>query len=165
MRACGGRSPTDGADIVHAHGLRAGLVAGWARPEHVPLVVTWHNAVLAGGLRGRAYHLLERRVARIADVTLALSADLVERAHRARRCRDVRLGAVAAPALGLPPARDPRRSARNSASTDGAPLVLSVGRLHPQKAYDDADRGRVAWRDRVPHRSSRSPAAAPSYLR
>ncbi len=33
-------------DVIHAHGLRAGLVAALARPELVPLVVTWHNAIL-----------------------------------------------------------------------------------------------------------------------
>lgn len=37
--------------VVHAHGLRAGLVAALARPV-APLVVTWHNAVLAGGCVG-----------------------------------------------------------------------------------------------------------------
>ncbi len=52
-------------DLVHAHGLRAGLVAVLARPA-VPLVVTWHNAVLAGGVRGRVSRLAERFVARSA---------------------------------------------------------------------------------------------------
>src|SRR5688572_872745 len=33
--------------VVHAHGLRAGLVAALARPRGVPLVVTWHNQILA----------------------------------------------------------------------------------------------------------------------
>src|SRR5204863_1949198 len=72
-------------DVIHAHGLRAGFVAGLARPQRrtpptagarpnrpdaVPLVVTWHNAVLASGLRGAVHRMLERRVARLADVTL-----------------------------------------------------------------------------------------------
>ena len=46
-RAIAGRE----LDVLHAHGLRAGLVAVLARPG-VPVVVTWHNAVLAKGLRG-----------------------------------------------------------------------------------------------------------------
>ena len=104
-----------GVDLVHAHGLRAGLVAGWARPDGTPLVVTWHNAVLAGGLRGRAYHLLERRVARIADVTLGASNDLVDRAITLGG-RDVRLGAVAAPTLRPADAHPRPRSAPSSAS-------------------------------------------------
>src|SRR5690606_34353140 len=56
-----------GPDVVHAHGLRAGLVAALARPR-CPLVVTLHNAVLAHGLRGRASRLVERVVARRARV-------------------------------------------------------------------------------------------------
>ena len=85
-----------------------------------PLVVSWHNAVA-----GRVGGVLERLVARRADVTLAASQDL---ADRARACggRDVRLLPVAAPAL-TPSGVDPGL---------GRPLVLAVGRLHPQKGYD-----------------------------
>src|SRR5690606_25423975 len=52
-------------DLVHAHGLRAGLVAalaGRGRGARRPLVVTLHNAVLARGLRGGATRLAERVV-------------------------------------------------------------------------------------------------------
>jgi glycosyltransferase involved in cell wall biosynthesis len=106
------------ADIVHAHGLRAGALA----PTTAPLVVTWHNALLT---ESRIGALLERHAARRATVTLAASEDLV---RRALACggRDVRLGPVAAPAL-VPSGRDPQL---------GHPLVLAVGRLHPQKGYD-----------------------------
>ena len=35
-----------GADVVHAHGYKAGGVAWpFARAQHTPLVVTWHNAL------------------------------------------------------------------------------------------------------------------------
>ena len=105
-------------DVVHAHGLRAGAMA----PASRPLVVTWHNAQLDGGRLGR---LLERHVARRADVTLAASDDL---ARHALACGalDVRLAPVSAPAL--------RASGRDPGL--GHPLVLAVGRLHAQKGYE-----------------------------
>lgn len=105
-------------DIVHAHGLRAAALA----PSVTPLVSTWHNALLT---ESRIGALLERHAARRATVTLAASDDLL---RRALACggRDVRLGPVAAP-LRLPTGRDPGL---------GRPLVLAVGRLHPQKGYD-----------------------------
>ena len=92
-----------GAAIVHAHGLRAGTAAVLARAtgrpsRRVPLVVTWHNAVLATGVAGRVLALGERLVARGADVNLGASADLVERIV-ALGGRDVRLAPV--------PRRDP----------------------------------------------------------
>jgi len=138
----------DGIDLIHAHGLRAGVVSGWARPEGVPLVVTWHNAVLAGGLRGRAYQLLERRVARIADVTLGASRDLVDRAITFGG-RDVRLGAVAAPTLS-PPQRTRAEVRAELGVAEDAPLILSVGRLHPQKGYDTLITAAAGWREITP---------------
>jgi glycosyltransferase involved in cell wall biosynthesis len=105
------------ADVVHAHGLRAGALSVLTGR---PVVVSWHNAVA-----GRVGAGLERLVARRATVTLAASADLAARA-RAVGGRDVRLAPVSAPAL-QPTGHDPML---------GRPLVLSVGRLHPQKGYD-----------------------------
>jgi glycosyltransferase involved in cell wall biosynthesis len=105
-------------DVVHAHGLRAGALA----PATRPLVVTWHNALLVDSRLGR---LLERHAARRATITLAASEDLV-RAALAAGGRDVRLCPVGAPSL-VANDRDPQL---------GHPLVLAVGRLHPQKGYD-----------------------------
>ena len=66
------RQALNGAAIVHAHGLRAGTAAVLARTtirpsRRVPLVVTWHNAVLATGVAGRLLGLGERLVARGAE--------------------------------------------------------------------------------------------------
>jgi glycosyltransferase involved in cell wall biosynthesis len=151
-----------GVDIVHAHGLRAGLVSGWAKPVGVPLVVTWHNAVLAGGLRGRAYYLLERRVARIADVTLGASRDLVDRAITLGGA-DVRLGAVAAPILGAP-ARKPGDVRAELGIPDEAPFVLSVGRLHPQKGYETLIGAAARWRSRDPQPVVAIAGTGPAFL-
>jgi glycosyltransferase involved in cell wall biosynthesis len=141
-------------DVVHAHGLRAGLAAAWARPATTPLVVTWHNAVLGGGLRGAALRLGERLVARAADVTLAASSDLVARATELG-ARDVRLGEVAAPVralTGAPGAATPEAATTIRRELDAVdrPLVLSVGRLHPQKGYHVLIEAAARWRRSQP---------------
>jgi glycosyltransferase involved in cell wall biosynthesis len=136
-------------DVLHAHGLRAGLIAGLTRPPAMPLVVTWHNTVLGDGMRARALRAGERYVARAADVTLGASEDLVERAI-ALGGRDVRLGAVAAPPV--PVATRPPVAVRAELGATGRPLVISVGRLHPQKGYDTLVAAAARWRglDRPP---------------
>ncbi|BCJ74215.1 glycosyl transferase [Catellatospora sp. IY07-71] len=148
-------------DVVHAHGLRAGLAAALARPT-CPLVTTWHNAPLRAGLRGRVHAIVERIVARASAVTLGASADLVTRAN-AVGAADARLAPVAAPRL--------RRTRRSRAAVrsglgiaDGVPVVLSVGRLHPQKAYDMLVTVAARWRDMSPMPRVLIAGEGPSYL-
>ncbi|UYM07560.1 glycosyltransferase family 4 protein [Solicola gregarius] len=119
-------------DIVHAHSLRAGAIAGVATPRSVPLVVTWHNAVLASGRARRAYSVLERYVARRASSTLCVSGDLVERV-RELGGRDVHLAPVSAPTLPEPSTTPD--AVRAELGALDRPLVVSVGRLHAQKGY------------------------------
>lgn len=139
---------SQGFSVVHAHGLRAGFVASLARANHQSLVVTWHNLVLARGARGWLYRGLERQIARSAEVTLGVSADLVARA-KALGARDVRLAAVPAP--GLPRAtRTPEEVRADLGIEPGFPVVFSAGRLHPQKGYDVLISAAARWRDRVP---------------
>lgn len=162
----GARHGDDGRDgpvaVVHAHGLRAGLVAALARPTQ-PLVVTWHNAVLATGLRGRVSRLVERIVARRARVALGASADLVARAT-ALGATDARLGPVAAPTL--PPPRRGRAAVRAEFGIVGdQPLILSVGRLHPQKRYDILIDAAARWRQPRPAPVVLIAGSGPSYLR
>ena len=132
------------ADLVHAHGLRAGLVAATAlrlrdgrgsRSPRPPLVLTLHNALQEGGgrLRG-AMQTLERLIIRGADLVLAVSSDLAANARRAG-APDVRVAPALAPPL--PPAQRGRDEVRAELGVaEGRPLVVAVGRLHPQKGYD-----------------------------
>lgn len=148
-------------DVLHAHGLRAGLVAVLARPA-APLVVTWHNAVLAGGLRGGVSRLVERVVARGARVALGASTDLVERAA-ALGAADARLAPVAAPALPAPRRRRAAVRAEFGVGQD-RPLILSVGRLHPQKRYDVLIDAAARWRTRTPAPVVVIAGSGPAYL-
>ena len=148
------RRAARGAQVVHAHGLRAGLVAALAvrtlsRPLVVapPLVVTWHNAVLAEGAKAKVLAALERVVARSADLTLCASDDLVDRVL-ALGGRDARMAPVAAPALPAP--RRDAAAVRAELGVDGRPLVLAVARLHPQKSLDVLVDAAARWSGREP---------------
>jgi glycosyltransferase involved in cell wall biosynthesis len=121
-----------GADVVHAHGYRAGMAALRDRSRLRPLVVTWHNAVIAPGPRGLVMRLGQRLVARGADLTLGASSDLVDLAT-SLGARDARLAPVAAPAI--PEVRTPPADVRRGLGLGEQPLVLTVGRLAPQKDY------------------------------
>src|SRR5215211_1963253 len=121
-----------GADVVHAHGYKAGAIAvPVCRLRRVPLIVTWHNAVIGQGWQAIVGRVLQTIVARGADVTLGASSDLVVEAHRLG-ARDARLAPVAAPALGPPEV--PREVTRHELGlTDGDVIILTVSRLAPQK--------------------------------
>lgn len=126
------RAVTSQTSLVHAHGLRAGLVAGSVTSRSTPFVVTWHNVVLAAGIARTLYSALERVVARRADVTLCVSPDLEGRV-RALGGADVRTGPVAAPSL--PAATRSAAEVREELHAGDRPLVLTVARLHSQKGY------------------------------
>jgi glycosyltransferase involved in cell wall biosynthesis len=149
-------------DVVHAHGLRAGALTalalaglpGRARcgDRRPGLVVTVHNAPpIGGGARLLVYRLLERVVARGADLVLCVSPDLGARMTSAG-ARRVGRAIVPAADLGAPPA-----AGRASADVDaddafeaGRPVVLAVGRLAPQKDVGTLIEAAARWRDLDP---------------
>jgi glycosyltransferase involved in cell wall biosynthesis len=133
------RQAAEGADLLHAHGLRAGLVAALARrvsgDRTRPLVLTLHNALQeSSGPKQRLLRAVEGTTIRAADLVLAVSSDLADNARRLG-ARDVRVVPALAPALQ--PAARSRDEVREELGLDaGRPLVVAVGRLHPQKGYD-----------------------------
>ncbi|MEO3870674.1 glycosyltransferase family 4 protein [Nonomuraea sp. B12E4] len=148
------RRLTRGADVVHAHGLRAGaLVAlgrrlgrgGPAGARSQPgrtrgrpgrgqrLVVTLHNALTAGGFVGVVYGVLERIVARGADRVLVVSPDLGER-MAALGAREVTGALVGAPAL--PPAKRTPQEVRDELGAGDRPLLVTLARLAQQKGLE-----------------------------
>ncbi|QKG19649.1 glycosyltransferase family 4 protein [Actinomadura verrucosospora] len=148
------------ADVVHAHGLRAGAlaVAACARvaPGPLrfsrggpPLVVTLHNAVITGGRTAAIYGALERVVARGAARVLGVSPDLEER-MRALGARSVGGALVPSPAPREHPGPAVRADLRAELGVGDRPLILTVARLAEQKGLPtllDASRG---WTGRTP---------------
>jgi glycosyltransferase involved in cell wall biosynthesis len=122
-------------DLVHAHGLRAGLdTAVAARTVRVRCIVTLHNLVrddIAGGAKGRIYRRAEPLVVRLADLTFVPSRAMAEhlRALGARGRIEVLYAGTA------PPPEPMRTRAEVRSELEVADhLVVTVARLHPQKA-------------------------------
>jgi glycosyltransferase involved in cell wall biosynthesis len=150
-----------GQAAVHAHGLRAGSltvlallrVRGVRRPR---LVVTVHNAPPGGAAAGLVYRLLERIVARGADLVLCVSGDLEQR-MRAAGPRPVERAVIAAPAAAAERAPDPGAPARVGLVQEpgggfgyARPVVLAVGRLAAQKNPVLLLDAAVRWQDLDP---------------
>ncbi|MCG5215080.1 glycosyltransferase family 4 protein [Streptosporangium soli] len=126
--------PGAGADVVHAHGVRAGALAGLALTgTRVPLVVTLHNALTAGGAVGAVYGVLERVVARRASAVLAVSPDLGERMS-ALGAKDVADAVVPAPAPAGP--RRTPEAVRAELGAGDRPVLLTIARLAQQKGLE-----------------------------
>ena len=125
------------ADVLHAHGLRAGALAALALGRRhrgrTRLVVTLHNLTVGGRLTTLVGDRLERLIARRADLVLAVSPDLAERA-RGLGAPDVELAIIPA-VLPQQPA-EPRPSdaaAPEDAWPRSGARLLTVARLAPQK--------------------------------
>jgi glycosyltransferase involved in cell wall biosynthesis len=134
------RRALEGADLVHAHGVRAGLAAGAAsRSDDVShLVVTIHNAVFESGpTRKGAEAVAHRMLALLAECRICVSEDL---ARAARLAAPAKAGSVLVIPVGadttLPGPEAVEEARRSLDLVPGQPLVVGVGRLDPQKGFD-----------------------------
>lgn len=149
------------AQVIHAHGLRAGALAVLAakrlpaakRPR---VVVTLHNLPVGSAptrLVGKALHLV---VVKGADYVLTVSPDLLKKAKQLG-LKAGEIAVVPAPARGcMDHAAQPEISqdsaqsldagsgvdagsgcaSSSEASSDAAPCLLTIARLAPQKGLD-----------------------------
>ena len=116
------------------------------RPRRPALVVTVHNAPLAGGMTGLVYAALERVAARRAQAVTWVSSDLAGRMRRAG-ARDGGRALVPAPECA-PPSAGQIAEARASLGAGDRPVVLAAGRLVPQKGYPVLLAAASRWQDR-----------------
>lgn len=126
------RGLADGAAVIHAHGLKAAVVASLACPS-IPLVVTVHNTVIdeSAGRLASVKRVVERRVLRHADRVILISDEMVAQFDGLLAPESVHV---------IYPASEPKRARRDRPAVraaygidDHAPLVTCVARLHPQK--------------------------------
>ncbi|WP_308416648.1 glycosyltransferase family 4 protein [Streptomyces sp. AJS327] len=152
------RAVCAGADLVHAHGLRSGMLAALALSAlrgSVRLVVTWHNRDYGEGARGPLVRLLERRVARAAEVMLGATAELVDSA-RACGARDARLAPVGLPhpercaSAGRPPGPVTDEPLHAQLDAVRRPLLFTAGRLDRHHGLGTLLTAARAWRHLTP---------------
>lgn len=139
LRAVGRR-----ADVVHAHGLRAGALSALALAGlPTPLVVTLHNLPVGGPAVQAMAAGLERLVAGRAAAILGVSGDIVDH-MRGMGARHVERALIPAPVRQAEPLD------RGTLGLGEGPLVLTVARLAPQKGLDLLLDAAGLLADRVP---------------
>ncbi len=140
------RALVRGADVVHAHGYQAGALAVAATSglrSRPAVVVSLHNELVPGGLRGRVGGALARWTARRAALVTGASDDLVAVA-RDLGARRAELAEVPSPLVTRLLATDRngwraehRRALLEESGVDPArPVVLTISRVAPQKRLD-----------------------------
>jgi glycosyltransferase involved in cell wall biosynthesis len=116
----------DGADVVHAHGFEAGVVA--VPPHRTPVVLTVHIDPLTQGrtARSRLFRTLARLTAARAEGLIAVSERTAISLRRAR--------VIPPPVEPLPSPTRSRADVRDELGTAAdRTVVITVARLHPDK--------------------------------
>lgn len=125
-------------DLVHAHGLRAGIDAAVAARGTCPVIVTVHNLVrpeIAGATRAKLDRLAEPLVVKLANHVLTVSQEIADRLKSAAP-RGTSKIEVLYLGIGEPPHLTKERSqvrAELDLAEDGC-VAVAVARLAPQKA-------------------------------
>jgi glycosyltransferase involved in cell wall biosynthesis len=124
----------EGYDVVHAHGLRAGIDAGLAaRRIGTPVVVTVHNVILAetmGFLRAILYRRSEALAVRLATRVIAVSEEIAHRLPAESGKVEVLYAGIGE----VPAVTRPREVVRAELDAADERLIVTAARLAPQKA-------------------------------
>lgn len=146
-----------GADLVHAHGLKAGWLAALARHgrdgHRLPVVVTVHNIVLneTGGRLAPVLRRFERALPRRTEAVIATSAAVASRVAEGQGRRRRSIVRVIPPVGPVPVVTREAAEVRAALGVEpGAPLVVAVGRLHPQKDLPTLLNAMVFVAEKVP---------------
>ncbi|HEV2068994.1 MAG TPA: glycosyltransferase family 4 protein [Acidimicrobiales bacterium] len=125
----------EGTQLIHAHGLKAGWLAASLR-SRPPLVVTLHNVVLpeVAGAAAPALRRLELALPARCDATVVVSNEMARRLVGVPGGEGVTVVAPVAPAPRVTASGDQARA--SIGARPGQPLIVSVGRLHPQKGHE-----------------------------
>lgn len=121
-----------GVDLVHAHGLKAGWLAASLR-RRPPLVVTAHNVVLPTSAGSALLARLEAALPSRCDALVVVSGEMARRLSGVDGAGRISVVAPVAPAPRPVAAVADVRASLGVAPAQ--PLVMSVGRLHPQKDH------------------------------
>jgi glycosyltransferase involved in cell wall biosynthesis len=128
-------------DILHAHGLRAGIDAALAgRPIQVPALQTVHNLVrpeVSGRVKAAAYKWAEPLSVRVTKHTFAVSDEIAQHLRgqspmSAEKIELLYLGIGEAPQVK----RTPAEVRAEANLPDDAKLIVTASRLSAQKALD-----------------------------
>lgn len=129
-----------GYDVVHAHGLRAGIDAGIAaRRRKTRSLLTVHNLVRAeiAGPKAILYRRAEAAAVLATDHTFAVSNDIARHLRSSVKRRSDRIEVLY---LGIGDPPRVTRSRREVRAALGLPeeagLMVTVARLAPQKSLD-----------------------------
>ena len=120
-------------DVVHAHGLRAGIDAALAARGRCPVVLTVHNLVhpdVAGRAKYLVYRQAEWLAVRLTDHTFAVSAEIASHLKGARKVEVLYLGIGDSPAV----VRERTAIRAELGVREDERLVVTASRLAPQKA-------------------------------
>lgn len=141
-------------DVVHAHGLRAGIDAGLAaRPLDVPSFLTVHNLVrpdVSGRAKATLYRWAEPLAMRLSAHSFAVSEDI---ARHLRSISPKTASKVEVLYLGIgdPPevVKTAAQVRRETGVSDGARMIVTAARLSSQKALPVMLRALSVLRDEV----------------